>query len=809
MITDLKYAFRMLLKTPGFTIIAAVTLALGIGANTAIFSVVDAVLLRSLPFKNPEQMVRVWTHGPNDPEGKNVHSLPDYADYRDRAQSFAALTAYTRAGAILNGAEAQELEGLAVYAPIFDVLGIHPMLGRGYTSEEDKIGAPPVVVLTHRLWARAFGSDPKIVGQQISLSNRSYTVLGVMPPGWKYPVEDSVDLDYLMPLEPLVQQAVTRRTGQSFTITGRLKPGVSVQQANAEVRAISMQLAQQYPESNQNRLARVIPLHEDVVGDVRPALVILLGAVALVLLIACANVANLLLARAAARSREIGIRSALGASRMLILRQLLAESFLLALLGGAGGLLLAWWGIDVLSTFGPQNVPRITEIRIDPTVCAFTFGLAVLSTIAFGLVPALQVSRANVSETLQQGAKGSTGGVHSSRLRGVLVVAQVSLSLLLLAGAGLLIKSFFNLRATDPGFNPARVTIFDISIPRVRYPEPDQQVRFHAQLAEKLRALPGVERVGGVDPMPFSGNSRSSAFTIAGAPPVPRGEDRPNASHLTVVSGYFEAMKIPLRRGRTFDDRDTADSPRVVMVNDAFARMHLPGVDPVGQRVILEAPPGEERVALELVGVVGDSHQETLNTKPGPEMYIPHPQDAGRRVSYVFRTTADQLAGLDAAVKRAVHEIDKDIYVPAGRPMTQFIAADLARPRFNMLLLAIFAGVAMILAAIGIYGVIAYSVTQRTREIGIRMALGAQRTDMLGMVLRQSLTLVAIGLTIGLLASLAGTRLMSSLLFGVGATDLSTYALVVALLGGAAFLASYIPARRAMKVDPMVALRYE
>ena len=807
MIADLRYALRMLLKTPGFTIVAAVTLALGIGANTAIFSVVDAVLLRSLPFKNPEQLVRLWSHGPNEPDAKYVHSIPDYIDYRERTQSFTALAAYTRTGGILNVAEGQQLEGLAVYSDIFAVLGTQPMLGRPYTRDEDKAGAPPVVVLTHRMWSRAFGSDPRIVGQQISISYKSYTVLGVMPPGWKYPLD--VDIDYMIPLEPHAPQAVARRVAQSFTITGRLKPGASVEQANAEARALSVQLAQQYPESNQNRFTRVVSLHEDVVGNVKPALLVMLGAVALVLLIACANVANLLLARAAARTREIGIRTALGASRAAIVRQLLAESFLLALIGGAGGLLLAWWGIDILGALGPTGVPRLAEVRIDATVCAFTCALAVLSTLAFGLVPALQVSRPNVTDTLQQGAKGSTGGVHSNRVRSALVVSQVSLSLLLLAGAGLLIKSFFNLRATDPGFNPARVNVVDVTVPRVRYPEPDQQRRFHEQLLPKLRSLPGLEAVGGVDPLPFSGNSRGSSFTIAGAPPVPQGTDEPSASRLTITQGYFETMKIPLRAGRTINDRDTADSLRVVVINQTLARTYFPNADPVGQHLHFGSEGNEPNPPIEIVGVVGDSHHEAIATKPGPEMYLPHAQDPGRRVNYVFRTASENLAGIDTAVKRAVHEIDKDLYVPKPQPMQEFLAADLAQPRFNMMLLAVFAGVAMILAAIGIYGVIAYTVAQRTREIGIRMALGAQRTEMMAMVLRQSLALVAVGLVIGVLASLAGTRLMSSLLFGVGATDVSTYALVIVLLGAAALLASYIPARRAMKVDPMVALRYE
>ncbi|HWM25083.1 MAG TPA: ABC transporter permease [Chthoniobacterales bacterium] len=807
MITDFKYALRMLLKAPGFTFIAVLTLALGIGANSAIFSVVDTVLLRPLPFPNPVQLVVIWGNSVSEPNGRYTDSFPDYFDYRDQSQSFTAMAAYTGAGTVLTGAgEAQELDGIAVAGDIFSVLGVGPMLGRGFTPEELKIGGPNVVVFSHGLWKRAFGSDPRIVGQQVNLAGRSFTVVGIMPPEWRFPVQAEPS-DYIMPLEPLVATEVPRRESHFLRLIARLKPGVSAKQAEADLKPIAARLSRQFPETNNERGAVVIPLLEDVVGNVRPALLILLGAVALVLLIACANVANLLLARAAARSREIGIRTALGASRTLIVRQLLAESFLLALLGGVGGLLLAWWGVDLLGALGPSDVPRIADIRVNTSVCLFTFGLAIVSTLAFGLVPALQVSRPNVSDSLQQGSKGSTGGIHGSRVRAFLVVSQVSLSLLLLAGAGLLIKSFFNLRATSPGFDPSRLMVFDHVVPRVKYPEPDQQRRFYDQLMPKLAAIPGVEAVGGANPLPFSGNDSGSSFFIAGQPPIAPG-NRPDASHLSVVPGYFKAMRIPLRSGRDFDQRDTDKSPFVAIVNETFARRFLPNVNPIGQVVVLDRGNLGE-LPMEVVGVVGDTKHEELSEVPRPEFYQPFQQYPNRRVWITLRLASVNLSGVDIAVRRAVQSIDSDMFVRQLEPMTSLVAQRLAQPKFNMMLLGIFAGVAMVLAAVGIYGVIAYSVTQRTREIGIRMALGAQRTQMLGMVLRQSLTVVAIGLVLGLLAAFAATRLLASLLYGVGANDVLTYAAVVLLLSGAALFASYIPARRAMKVDPMVALRYE
>jgi putative ABC transport system permease protein len=810
MLTDLKYAFRMLIKAPVFAIIAILTLALGIGANSAIFSVIDTVLLRPLPFKNPDEIVNIWGRYAND-GGKvrgNVHSYPDYLDLRDQSQSFVAMAAYTRTGGTLSLVEdAKALEGIAITPEVFDVLGVQPLLGRAFTKEDAKNEADRVVVLTYPLWKSAFGSDPKIIGQKVTLSSRPHTVIGVMPPGWKFPVEDA-HVEYALPLEYFGQQVLGNRGSHFLTVVGRLKPGIGIKTAEAELTAIASRLSKQYPDTNLNFTGTaLVNLHSDVVGDVRPALMVLLGAVGLVLLIACANVANLLLARAASRSREIAIRTALGASRALVVRQLLCESVLLAVLGGAAGLLFAWWGVDLLSAAGPQGLPHLGQIKVNTTVAAFTFALAIGSTLLFGLIPALQVSRPAVSESLQQGAKGSTGGLHTNRLRAFLVVSQVSLSLLLLAGAGLLIKSFFNLRATNPGFDPVRVMTMSINLPRIRYPEVDQQIRTYDLIMEKLAAIPGVEAAGGVNPIPLGDNQRSQSFMPSGAAPLPRG-NHPGASYLLVKPDYFKTMKIPILQGRDFSRADTKDSPRVIMINEAFAQKHFSGRNPVGQQVLLDQPQNQV-AACEVVGVVGNTRHDSLAEPQGPEMYVPFTQDPGRSLDIVLRVSSTNLGGLNADVKRVIHEVDKDVYVPTLEPMTSFVATHLAQPKFNMMLLAVFAGVAMVLAAIGIYGVIAYSVTQRTREIGIRMALGAQKTQMLRLVLRQSMTLVIIGIVIGFLVALGVTRVLATLLYGVGANDISIYAIVITLLAAAALLASYVPARRAMKVDPMVALRYE
>ncbi len=809
MLTDLRYAFRVLAKSPKFTVVVVVTLALGIGANSAIFSVVDAVLLRPLPFKDPAQIVMVWGRSLAGDDNRNVHSFPDYSDFRDQNQSFSALAAYAlTSGPLSHSGEMQPLQGVAISSEIFDLLGIQPLLGRRYTADDHKEGAPYVVILSYPLWQRAFGGDRNILGQQITLSGRGFTVIGVMPPAWKFPVEYE-RVDYLAPLEYQPAATLNDRGAHLLRVVGRLKPNVQMRQAEAEMSAIAARLAKQYPGTNANRLSTsLVTLYSDVVGNVRPALLILLGAVALVLLIACANVANLLLARAASRSREIAIRTALGASRGRIVRQLLCESLVLAIAAALAGLLLASWGVDLLNLMRPPELPHLGEIRLNSSVVAFAFGLALASTVVFGLIPALQVSRPSVNEALQQGAKGSTGDVHANRARAFLIVSQVSLSLLLLASAGLLIKSFFNLRATSPGFDPARVMTTSISLPRVRYPELDQQLRTHMQILQKLSVLPGVESSGAVTPLPLSDTSNSSSFIASGMIELGPGS-HPNAGHLVVAGDYFQAIKIPVLRGRAFTAVDTEDSSPVIVINDAFARKFFPGRDSIGQWVRIDAAGATPAPRREVIGVVGNSRHDSLATEAGPEFYVPFQQQPVRGLDFVLRGSSPKLRGLDVAVRRAVHEIDKDLFVSGLQPMDALVSNQLAPARFNMFLLGVFATIAVLLAAIGIYGVIAYNVAQRTREIGIRMALGAQRSQMLTMVLRQSLTLVAIGIVLGVVTALAATRLLATLLYGVGANDLTTYVLVITLLGGSALLASYIPARRAMKIDPMVALRYE
>jgi putative ABC transport system permease protein len=811
MIADFRFALRMLAKTPGFAIIAVLTLALGIGANSAIFSVINAVLLHPLPFPKPNQLVAVWSKVANDNLEKQTESVPNYVDLRDQSQTLAALAAFTRSGAVLNGTEeARQLYGVAITSDIFSVLGVAPARGRVYTRADDNVDTR-VVVLTDYAWKTYFNSDPNIVGKQVNLSWRSYTVLGVMPPGFQFPVEGE-RAEYLQPLHPLVPEEVNNRDSHFVRMVGRMKPGVTVGQCDAEMKTIAARLEKQYPKSNTGRSNRAYSLHDDIVGDVRPALVTILAAVAFVLLIACANVANLLLARATARQREIAIRTALGASRARIVWQLLGEGFLLSIFGAVAGLLIAWWGIDLLRVFGPQDVPRLGEVAINAPVFSFTFVAAIFSTLVFALIPALQVTRPNVNESLQEGNRGAVGpGSH--HLRRLLVIAQVALSLLLLAGAGLLIKSFANLRSTKPGFDPEHALVAELILPKAKYPEPEKHRQFFQQVMPKLSALPGVDAAGAAFPMPFSNNDWGSTFSIVGQPPRPPGQEL-EASHLTITPDYFRAMRTPLLRGRVFNSRDTKDSPPVIIVNDLLAQRFFPGGDAIGQQIVLihgdnSQPSNQPSAPKEIVGIVGSSRHESLAIQPLPEFYIPASQDPERRMDVVIRTVAADPAGLQVSLRNIVHEFDKDLFVPNLEPLEKRVGVTLAQPRFNMMLLGTFAAVAMTLAAIGIYGVIAYSVAQRTKEIGIRMALGAQRHDMLQMILRQSFSVVAVGLVIGLFAALALTRLMASLLYGVSAHDFSIYAVVLFVLSAAALFASYLPARRAMNVDPMVALRYE
>ena len=659
MLRNLKYAFRGLTKSPGFCVVAVLTLILGIGANSAIFSVVDAVLLRALPYPHPDRLIAVWSKVPHDNSDHETQSFADFEDLRDQATTLQSFTAFTRAGGVWTGREeARETKGLAVTAGMFDVAGVPPLLGRGFTQEEANAGTR-VIVLSYETWKGLFNRDPAIIGKDVGMSFRSYTVVGVMPARFRFPVEGE-GCDYWMPLQALVTPELLKRDSHFLRLIGRMKPGVALRQCDSELNQIAARLAQQYPDTDSDRFESVTTLHEEVVGNVRPALLTILAAVFFVLLIACANVANLLLARATARRREIAIRTALGASRRQIIGQLLAEGLLLAAAGAAGGLLLASWVTDYLRNFGPQDVPRLGDITVNMPVVVFTCVTAVVSTLLFALIPAWQVTRPNLSPSLQDGSRGGSGH-ESHRLRALLVVSQVALSLLLLIGAGLLIRSFANLRATNPGFDPSHAVTIQLNLPRAKYPDTQQHRRFFEEILPKLAALPGIEAVGAANPLPFSGNDRGSTFSVAGEPLAPPGK-RPAASHLIINTDYFRAMKIPVIRGRTFSPRDTKDSAPVIIVNDAFARQFIHG-DPMGQRVKVgdyesDAP------YREVVGLVGSVHHESLAIDPEPEFYIPQSQEPVRQMDVVFRTAADQLRGLQSAITRVVHEYRSGYFCP-------------------------------------------------------------------------------------------------------------------------------------------------
>jgi putative ABC transport system permease protein len=809
MIQDLRYALRQLLKSPAFTLVAIATLALGIGANSAIFSVIDTVLLRALPFPNADRLTMIWVVAPQHPgDERQVHSYPDYLDLRAQNHTFSAMAAYSDVSAVWGtGENAADVPGLAITSDIFQVLGTQPVLGRGFSREDEKRDGPRVVVISYSFWQQRFSGDPNVIGKKILLAGHPTTITGVMPRGWQFPVQRD-DVNYIAPLPQLFGSAandlLTRRGSHFLSVVGCLKKAVNLRTAAADLQTIHAQLAQQYPDTNAGRTLRVVRLQADVVGNVRPALLVLCAAVVLVLLIACANVANLFLARAAAREREIAIRTALGASRFRIVRQLLSETLLLALLGGAAGLLLAWWSTDALIAMGPADLPRLREVRINGAVVAVTLGLALLTSLVFGLIPALQVSRPQVEQSLKEASRGSTGGVRSHRLRSAFVISQFALSLVLLVGAGLLIRSFAELRAVRPGFDPRGVFTFWQTLPQSRYGDADKQIQYFQTLLPKLRALPGITDVGMASPLPFSDNDSSTSFGIVGHSPSAPGMQS-SASHLTTDGSYFRAMRIPLRNGRTFNERDRKEALPVIMINEAFAEKYLVGEDPIGQRLLV----GLEKKPRQVVGVVGSSKHSSLAEPNNPEFYIPFLQEPDSYMDIVVRTGEPAPNELQTMLRRAVHEVDSQQFVPVARSLPDMLSQTLTQSRFNSALLGAFATVAILLAAIGIYGVIAYNVTQRTKEIGIRMALGAQRRQMLLMILRQSLTMAAIGIMVGLAGAFAATRLLSALLFGVGTADLLTYGAVILLLAGAALVAALVPARRAMKIDPVIALHYE
>ena len=797
---DIRYGLRSLLKRPAFTFIALLTLALGIGANSAIFSVVNGVLWRPLPYQTPQQLVMLWEdhRGRGGPEREWL-SPSDFEDWRAQNHVFSQVAALNDWGPTLTGRDEPEpLVGASVTQDMFTLLGVQPSKGRSFTPEEDRAGAPNVVVLGHELWQKRFGSDEHIVGKTISLDEESYTVIGVMPAGFSFPVIGNAQL--WRTLHPMRNQSCERGC-LVWRAIGRLRPGMSIDQARADLSTIAARLASQYPDSNANVGATVVSLHEQLVGSMKRPLLVLLGAVGFVLLIACANVANLMLARAATREREIALRSALGASRARVVRQLLTESTLLAVCGGVLGLALAYWLLRVLIGLSPPGTVRFDEIGIDRLVLAFTFLVSVLTGLLFGLVPALQVSKIDLNNSLKDSGKGTLEGGRGRRLRSVLVVAEVALALILLIGSGLLIKSFILLQRVDPGFNANQLITLRVFLNRTHYPEQPQIVNFYSQLLERVRVLPGVQSAGLISTLPLSGNNTDTSFLIEGRPQPPPNQE-PVAWFNAITPDYFHAMEMKLLKGRPFDDRDTEKSPRVVIISESMARRYWPNEDPLGKRI------GRPERWREVVGVVNDVKHFGLDAATPPTMYFPSTQVPARGMNLVVRTSTDK-AMMSGALRAQVWAGDRNLAVAQLGTMDELVSGSITPQRFILWLLGCFAGLALLLAAVGIYGVMSYAVTQRTREIGIRMALGARVGDVIRLVIRNGLGLTLLGVGIGLALAFALTRLMASLLFGVTPTDGLTFAVVSSVLVLVALVACFLPARRATKVDPIVALRYE
>jgi putative ABC transport system permease protein len=803
LIHDLRYALRMLIQKPAFAVVVVLALALGIGANTAIFSVVNSILLRPLPYREPSRLVMVWMNNKRMNVDQDIHSYANYLDYRDQNQVFESLAAYSGVSLNLVGVgEPERIIGSSATANLFDVLGVDPLMGRVFTPDEEQIGQHRVAVLSYGLWQRRFGKDPNIIGQQILLSDVNRTVIGIMPPSFKYPHKDA---DIWVPLALDENQKRSRGSFGYYSI-GRLKPGVSIEQARAEMGSIASSLENQYPDQLEGFGVNLVPLHEQVTGKVRPALLVLLGTVAFVLLIACANVANLLLARAAGREREIAIRTALGASRTRLIRQLLTESALMGVAGGVVGLLVAKWGLSALIALSPEDIPRLDQIGIDGRVLGFTLLISLATGLVFGLVPALQASKPDLNESLKESGRSSTAGVERRRVRSTLVVLEVALSLILLIGAGLMIKSFSRLQKVDLGFNPDRLVSMNIQLSRTKYQGP-QSAAFFRQLIERVESMPGVESAGAISAIFIDALPNSTNFTLEGKPPVPTAEQIETPVD-TVTPSYFRTMGIALLRGREFTEQDGLESQPVAIINDTFARRFWPGEDPLGQRYKF-GDSTSNAPWMTVVGVVGDMRRTGLDVDVRCETFLPYTQ---RRfvgfLSLVVRAKSDP-RGIATAVRDQVWSIDPNQPVSHIRTMDQLLDGMMAQRRLNMVLFALFGGVALVLAAVGVYGVISYSVTQRTHEIGVRMALGAGRGDVLSMVLKNGMTLVLIGIAIGLVAAFGLTRLMTSLLFGVSATDIATFAIISGILSLVAFAACLVPALRAIKVDPMIALRYE
>jgi putative ABC transport system permease protein len=814
LLQDLRYGLRMLAKKPGFAFVAVLTLAIGIGANTAIFSVVNGVLLKSLPFPEPERLV-VLTETSKEVAVLSV-AYPNYLDWQAQQTVFESMAARMPVGGVMTGdGEPERVIGRSVSASFFSTLGVQPQIGRFFNEDEDKPGAERLIVLSHALWQRRFGGSPEVIGKAVRYNSESWTVIGIMPANFDFYGQTNLNNDFFFPLGQLTsQEYMEDRFSHVVQVTARLKPGVTLEQARAEMKTIAAQLENQHPASNAGNSVEMTSLMDDYVGDMRAALLVITAAVGLVLLIACANVANLLLARAATRQKEIALRMALGASRFRVVRQLLTESALLALAGGAMGLLLAVWGVEVLVKLNPDGLPRLEEITVAPRVLGFTLLVTLLTAALFGLAPALQTSKVNLNHSLKEGGHQSSGGAGLQRLRGVLVIAEVALSLVLLVGTGLLVKSFRQLMKVDAGFEARNVLTLRLRLPDVKYKELSQSTGFLKEAMRRVSTLPGVEQVSVGTGFPL-GRGSESGYWLEGQPEPQHPEDWAVAVRQSVSEDYHSALGIALLTGRYFTEHDRADSPPVVLVDEDFVRRHFPNShmsDALGKRLRFG---GEGEPWREVIGVVRHARHYRLDEEARAEIYRPWLQMDSKSAADIARVmdmivkTSDKPESLVAAIKREVQILDPEQPLGNVRTLESLLAQSVAPRRFSLLMLGVFALVALLLGAVGLYGVMSYAVTQRTREIGIRMALGAQKSDVLKLIIRQGLMLSLGGVLVGLAASFALTRLMDSLLFGVSATDPATFALISLLLTVVAFAACYIPARRAANIDPGIALRYE
>jgi putative ABC transport system permease protein len=810
LLQDIRFGLRMLLKSPSISIVATIALALGIGANTAIFSVVNAVLLRPLPFPESESLVSVFETDRQRGLERGTHSYPNFFDIRAQNTVLERVACFHGGDYILSGrGEPARLQGSVVTSDLFPILRVQPILGRTFLPDDDKPSeSGRVVILSQPLFQKRFNSDPSIVNQAITLNGISFTVVGVMPAGFEFPIQnDPVELWTTIAGDASGETPVTAQRGAHFLqVIGRLKPGVNQEQAQAELTAIASRLEQQYPDTNTHRSLRVDSALKALVGDIRPTLLILLGAVACVLLIACANVANLLLARATSRHKEMAIRAAMGASRLRVIRQLLTESVLLSLLGGAVGLLLAVWWSDLLIALGKEDIPRALHVGIDLRVLGFTLGVSILTGVIFGLAPAFHSSKRELIDALKEGGRGTSEGARRNKVRSVLVVSELAIAVVLLVGAGLLIKSLWRLQKVNSGLQPQNVLTFNVGLPeKYNY---EKQARFFIDLKSRLEALPGVQSASSVLPLPLSGDRFVISFEIEGRPMAPK--DHPSGDFFAAGVGYFRAMGIPIIKGRDFDDRDRYGSTPVVIITETLARQFFPNEDPIGKRIKpgINTIEGDKTTMREIIGVVGDVRNRSLDTAPKQAYYVPQTQVPFDQMVMVVKTLDDPHNLISAATKQ-VAAMDQDIPVFGVKTMEEYLSTSVAAPRFSTTLLTIFAGVALVLTVVGLYGVMSYSVAQRRNEIGIRLALGAQSRDVLLMIVKQGSLLIGLGLVIGLSGAFALTRLIASMLFGVTAKDPLTFTAVGALLAAVALLACYVPAWRATKVDPMEALRYE